>query len=142
MKRLLFAAAMLLFISGCATQSVKLSDAIPVPADRIYMADTKSEDFAEVTIIRDSGFIGSGCYASIFIDGELATKMSQTEKVSFRVKEGGHILGMTLRGRGLCNFGTDLQEQEFTVKPGDKKFYRAFIDPYGVPLIMPTTQIH
>lgn len=142
MKRLLFGAVIALIVTGCATQTVKLSDAKEAPQDRIFFKSEQGSDTANITIIRDSGFLGSGCVANVFIDGDIAVGLRPYEKVSFQIKEGEHIFGVTLRSGGPCNFGVDLQEKDIKLKAGERKYYRIFSSVDGVPAIIPTTQVH
>lgn len=142
MKRLWLSTMIILFISGCATQTVKLRDAKPVPDDRVYYQSQTGGNTGDVTIVRDSGMMGSGCHAQIFLDGELASDMRVSETVTFRVSEGDHIIGTTTKGGGLCSFSVDLQERDLKIKAGEKRYYRVFMDASGTPSIMPTTQAH
>lgn len=142
MKKLLFSMVIALIVAGCATQTVKLSDAKQVPTERIFFENYQDSNLSEITVIRDSGFIGAGCGARISIDGDLAAVLHTSEKVSFKVKGGEYIIGVTLQNGGLCNFGVDMQERELKIQPGERRFYRAFIDGNGTPSIMPTTQAY
>lgn len=143
MKKLFIAIATCLILVGCATQAVKISDAKNVPDDRVFFKNEAGDGAAEVVIIRDSGFMSSGCYIQLFIDGNLSASIDPSEKVSFKVKEGRHMFGATTQGsKGLCNFGDGMQEREFALNSGEKRYYRAFIDANGLPMIIPTTQAH
>lgn len=142
MKRLLFTAVISLFIVGCATQAVKLSDAKDVERDRVYLEDVTGNDTATITIIRDSGLMGKMCGARIYLDGKLAAMLESYEKVTFKIDSGEHIIGMNTQGSGLCSFGPDLEESSFNIKPKEIRYFRASVDTGGMPSVTPTTQVY
>ncbi|OBU11486.1 hypothetical protein [Morganella psychrotolerans] len=137
MKKLLLITVFTL--AGCATSAVNPDLARVAPKDRVFTSDAKSENTGSVTVIRDSGMVGGGCFATVFIDGERAAKLDPSEKTTFNVKEGEHILGASLEGRGLCSSGAARQEREFNINSGDNKYYRIFTDQNGNMDIKPTT---
>lgn len=66
MKKLLFVCSVGIFLTGCAgTSPVVLQKATQVPPDRILAQSEYNPDYAKVTIVRDSGFQGGGCYLGV-----------------------------------------------------------------------------
>lgn len=56
---------MAVVLAGCATAPVDSGRAKEVPPDRILAYGAPNPDYAKVEIIRDAGFLGSGCYLGV-----------------------------------------------------------------------------
>ena len=51
-------------LTGCMpTKQAPTSQVVPAPADRVFPIDAQSGPTGTITITRDVGFIGGGCYA-------------------------------------------------------------------------------
>lgn len=142
MKKLLFILLPFFILTACATSATNISDAKPAPSDRIYQDDYVGSDSSELVFVRDSGLMGTACLAKIYIDGKEYAGLKSGEKVKFKVSPGEHIIGVTLRGGGLCAFSADLVERDVNVSAGDVRAYRAFVDQGGNPSLMPTTKFN
>jgi hypothetical protein len=105
-----------------------------------HQAATDGDSFIVVT--RDIGYVGSGCYAAVFIDGEVAAKLGTGERAHFYVPSGDHVLGTWNTGSGLCGYreGKDRKEVSVSLKPGDTRKFRITINPNaGTVELNPTT---
>lgn len=120
---------------GCATTPVTVANSRLVEPDRVLGFNIQTEvRSAHIVVIRDDGFIGSGCYYAIHINGELAARLAPTERVDFYVAPGEILfrVGRDPLGRGLCAVGKDnWTQRETTVKAGETKFYRMTLDANG-----------
>ena len=99
---LFFAAFALL---GCATQPVSTAEAVPVPPDRILAPELLQQADGRGTVIvkRDSGKMGSGCSARLFVDAKPAADLRTSERVTLHLPGGDHIL--SAQPNGLCGGG-------------------------------------
>lgn len=139
MKRILAAAA-LLTLAGCATHVPKASQVRPVPAERALAFQSPSDGDATIVITRDAGFLGGGCFAGLYLDGDLVAKMDTGERATLHVPSGRHIVGTWSVGKALCGYreGKDRRETDATLKPGELRKYRILIGSAGLE-IAPTT---
>lgn len=79
MIRIIIALAVLA-LTGCATEVVPPSKAISAPSDRVFKYQQVFPDQATLVVVRDSGYIGGGCYATVFINGDRVAKLDPKEK--------------------------------------------------------------
>jgi hypothetical protein len=139
MKRILIALAALAIV-GCATQAPKQSQIKAVPADRAMAFQSPSDGDATIIVTRDVGFAGGGCFAGLYLDGDLVAKMDTGERASLYVPSGRHVIGTWNVGKALCGYreGKDRRETDATLKPGETRKFRILIGNAGVE-ITPTT---
>ncbi len=83
--------------------------------------------------------VGSMCYASVYINGDLVARLGTKEKVNLNLNHGEVAVGTKLDGSGICSFGGERQEVFVTVSPGETKYLRIFTDQNGNMDIRPTT---
>ncbi|HAS1199295.1 MULTISPECIES: hypothetical protein [Enterobacteriaceae] len=105
--------ALLTLLAGCSTQPVNTEQASVVPPDRVWdkKATSKTPDTGVIIVKRDSGFIGSACLASVYLDGNPIADLSTREKVTLYAKPGRHILSATPHGwcaGGMVEVGADV----------------------------------
>jgi hypothetical protein len=134
--RMLLLAVVLL--SGCATTPVSPTEASRVPAERLLAFQESAPDrTATLVVTRDSGLLGSGCFASFLIDGTHAARFGPGETAQFRVTPGEIVLrnGVDLMGRGLCGFGSSdyWTQRETILRAGETKYFRLSLDASGKP---------
>ena len=126
MKAIVLGFVVLINISGCATSPVSIKDAQTVPADRILRMERLPLDGnARALFVRDEGFLGSGLYQHLYIDGKKAASLNPGEKVEFVLSPGEHIFGVI----PTDPFGTtSLNSIDQDLKPGKRYFYRIKTD--------------
>ncbi|MCT8871580.1 hypothetical protein [Shewanella xiamenensis] len=132
--RLITASTLIALLTGCATSAVTIDKAKPAPAERVLINNVDSKE-AKITIIRDSGFMGGGCYVDVFLNDNLAAKLDTAEKVTFNIKSGELILGSKLSGSALCG-GASIRHFETSISQGQHKLYRVMTDQNGNPQII------
>jgi hypothetical protein len=124
MKSTLFAAAIAIVLSGCATTPTPTSSARPVPSDRVlapqYFHRHDAGD-VEVIVKRDQGFSGGGTGIVLHLDGKPVAKLASGEIVRLYLPPGRYLLGVI----PTVNVGShSLQETEAVVTPGSLQVYR------------------
>ncbi|WP_155950898.1 hypothetical protein [Rhodanobacter sp. OR87] len=135
-----FAALMLV---GCATKQVRPGDAHFVPADRAIALQTPVDGGGAVTIVRDAGFLGGGCYAGVFVNGTLAAKLNPSEKVRLYLPAGRSIIGAHSVGAALCGMKIQARGErasEIIVTAGDNLFFRLALSTDGTVTVTPLVQ--
>jgi hypothetical protein len=107
MKKLLLL-MFLLLTTGCATTPVPMSEAKRAPSARVLAFQSAGGDkTCTLTVIRDEGFPGGGCYCAIWVNRILAARLDVGEFVHFHVEPGEVLLrvGWDPQGKGLCALG-------------------------------------
>lgn len=137
--RILIGVAALALLAGCATSPVPNSQALKAPSDRLLAHQTELPDAGRITVIRDSGMLGGGCFATVFINGERAAKLNPKEKATFILPPGEWVIGAALEGAGLCGVNEKRTEAETQLKQGQDKFFRIFSTPDAGLDVRPTS---
>ncbi len=130
----LFIAALAMASVACATTPTPRSQATPVPANRLMGFQAPEADSGNLIVTRDQGYLGSGCFYALSINGALAARMDVGESARFFVPPGELLLrvGRDPQGRSLCGVGQDdWTQRESFVKPGETKYFRLSIDANG-----------
>lgn len=130
----------LIMLAGCATSPVPSAQAIKAPQERLLAYQAPLDGSGTLTVIRDSGFTGSGCYATVFLNGERAAKLAPEEKATFILAPGEWIVGAAIEGDGLCGALNEKRtETEANLKQGQDKYFRVFSDPEAGLDVRPTS---
>ncbi len=135
--RILIAAVAVAMLAGCASTAISVRDAKPVPADEVYAFQSKPVgDSGKITVVRDSGAVGSGCDIVVYVDGRKAAKIGTGQRATFYLPPGSPNLGAGLAGSGLCA-GAAIRTIAATVHSGKESLYRIsgdiggfYIGPY------------
>lgn len=129
-----------LILAGCATTPPSLADIKPVPKERLFNFQEKTDKTTAIlTVTRDTGFLGGGCFYAFSINNKLAARLNPSESTRFYV-EPGELIMRTSRdpqGKGLCALGQDDWTQRETVMhAGENKAFRMTIDQNGKSDVM------
>ncbi|MDC7944923.1 hypothetical protein, partial [Raoultella ornithinolytica] len=127
MKKIALALA-IVTVTGCSTTVVPPSQAISASKEHVFKYQENEGNNGSLTIVRDSGFVGAGCYATVYLNGERVAKLDPKEKATFYLSEGEWAVGANLEGKGLCSLNRERQERFFNIKAGEKKAARVFTD--------------
>jgi len=134
MRRIIATGALLLALGGCATSPMQVSEARPVPASEMYAIKIEdAEDAGRLTIFRDDGFVGAGCDAVFYIDGQRAAKIAPGQKASFVLPPGEVNIGTGLAESGLCA-GVAIKTIAANIKPRKEVIYQINWDTQGFSL--------
>lgn len=136
MKRILAVIALAALITGCATKPISTELAKSVPEKQILDKSllTPKENTGKVIIKRDSGFMGSGCLSTVYVDGKEIANLDPAEKIEIYPSVGRHIFSAW--PKGLCGGG--MSEQEGVVVNDKTIMYRIGYGTNGDYGIYPT----
>ncbi|MGI2152613.1 hypothetical protein ACROAK_07000 [Shewanella oncorhynchi] len=129
--RMITISLVLFMLGGCATSSVSYDKAKNVPEDRVAL---KTQGEYSFTVIRDDGWTGSGCYADLYIDEQLAAKFESGEKATFRTDENRVMLKVTNSGAALCSYDGGTNYYEAFLELDKHKIYRIHVNYDGAGL--------
>lgn len=132
----------MLLLAGCATKPVATSDARQVAPTSTAGQASPGEPSGQLVVVRDKGWMGSGCYISILVNGQSVARLDTGEKVTLEIKPGRLMLGATPDGNGLCKSGMaqrNKRETQVTVELGDKLVYRVATSENGELNIGPSS---
>jgi hypothetical protein len=129
--RILIGAVAVMLLAGCSTSPMSARDADPVPGDELYAFQSKTASTtSRITVIRDGGFVGSGCDLVFYIEGRRAAKIGPGQRASFYVEPGAVNLGTGLAESGLCA-GAAIKTISANLKPGTESRFRISGDMSG-----------
>lgn len=99
-----FAVAALVFFAGCSTVKVEPGSASMVLHDQILdsIYANPLDGRERVSIVRDSGFLGSGCNYMIFIDNVNIAWLKPAQRIDLYLPYGDHTIEVVNPGNGLC----------------------------------------
>lgn len=129
--RKILTAMSLVALTGCATAPTPVATADMVPATAIYGFQQKTaESSGKITVIRDSGFTGSGCDILFYIEGQRAATIAAGQKASFYVPPGDINLGAGPVFSAVCG---SLSVRAITAKiqPSQESLFRLSGDMQG-----------
>jgi hypothetical protein len=122
--------------AGCATMQVPPSQARPVPADRVLASGSDGD--AEIVVVRDSGFMGAGCFHGLEVNRRLVARMDAGEILRIRVPAGDLLLTVRSdpQGKALCGAFPGVRVQrEFAIKAGEVKHFRLVVGSGGLDVM-------
>lgn len=74
----------LLTMTGCATEAVLPSQAKQTPSERLLKYQEQSKETKSVLIVvRDKGFLGSGCYTGVYLNDEKSAILNPGKRRRF-----------------------------------------------------------
>lgn len=130
MKKIFLAAALISLI-GCATEAVLPSQAKQAPQERILKYQNTAPDrTATLIVVRDSGYLGSGCFTGVYLNDVKAAILNPAEKVTFHLKPGEW--NVAIKGEGkLCLSDAVPVGSYVNIRSGETKAVRLFADSSG-----------
>lgn len=129
--KLIVGALAVMLLAGCASSAISVRDAKPVPSDEVYAYQSKpAGESGKITVVRDSGAVGSGCDIVVYVDGRKAAKIGTGQRATFYLPPGTPNLGAGLAGSGLCA-GAAIRTIGATVRTGKESLYRISGDMAG-----------
>lgn len=129
--KLIVGALAVVLLAGCASSAIPVSQADPVPRDELYAFQSKpAGESGKVTVVRDSGMVGSGCDIVVYVDGRKAAKIGTGQRASFYLPPGNPSIGAGLAGSGLCG-GAAIRTISANVQSGKESLYRISGDMSG-----------
>ncbi|MEC4022200.1 hypothetical protein VSO52_05285 [Pseudomonas fulva] len=130
--QILIGALGLALLAGCTTSAISVQQAEPVPSDELYAYQSRSGSTSgALTVVRDSGALGSGCDIVVYVDGKRSAKVGPGQRATFYLPPGQPNLGIGLAGSGLCG-GMAVRSITGSVEAGKETVYRISGDMSGV----------
>lgn len=131
-----------ILVAACATIPTPISQAQPVPGERVYVQPTESTaNSARVFIVRDDVQMlwGDYGYHQVFLNGKRIATLAKREQLLVNLEPGDYVLGV------LFTFGADRTEPyaagwsvyslDQTLQSGRTYYYRVLIDGNGASRI-------
>ena len=111
---------------GCSTQPMAPEAAHAVPPERVYKHIVATDPKpVPVSIVRDSGMMGSAVYQHLSINGERLASIDVGERLDIRLDPGTYVFGVI----PTDGFGTHTEQAtEATLERGKQYFFRVMID--------------
>ncbi|TVT77478.1 MAG: hypothetical protein FHP92_04720 [Denitromonas halophila] len=141
-KKTLVVVLSLAVLSGCAgsitTNPISINSAKPVPADRLLAFQGASEGLVKITITRDSGFLGGGCFIGFALAGQFAARFDPEEKAEFYIEPGKVQMSAVPdpQGQGLCGAGGwDPVIERYDIAPNETNIFRISMGMYRRPRV-------
>jgi len=120
---------------ACHTTPVSLEEASPTPSTRLLaFQDTNHPVNSRVTVIRDKGLGGAGCFLEIYVNETVAARIDKGEKATFNLSPGPLLLGVgpDLKGPLLCGYDPGNSTQiRTTLGPNEEKVFRISLSAGG-----------
>ena len=129
MKKIILALC-IIATSGCATSAISPDKASPVPSSRVFAFQNSNEHNPVLTVVRDTGMLGSGCFYGLYVNGERAALLNTGERVDLHLKPGEWNIGFKGEGK-VCISDDSLSEKEISLSASQHKAVRLFADLGG-----------
>lgn len=126
-------------LSACGTTPVKFSAAATTSQDRVFAWKNSGDGLSPVIVVRDRGFMGSGVYQALKVDGALVAKLDPGEAVTLYIPSGDHVFGV-IPTPDILDAHT-IQEVSVRIERGRTHYLRISIGPEGTSRIAPTAEV-
>ena len=129
--KLLFISVVALCLAGCATEAVLPSQAKQAPKERLLKFQSPGVgEQAKLIVVRDKGFLGSGCFVGVYLNQEKAAILDPGEKAEFYLKPGEWNVALMGEGK-MCISDKIPAGRDFVLTANTTKAVRLFADPSG-----------
>jgi hypothetical protein len=128
--RLIAAVLPVVLLAGCSSWQPEAEYIKPVPAERLLGYQTPLTQGGQLTVNRDFGGMGGGCYVAILVDRQVAARIGVGEQAQFQVPVGTRVLGIGIDEADdtLCGMGRLRRELAVKVTPGTQQQFRILSD--------------
>lgn len=129
----------LIATAGCTTSPISSKAAKPVPKDRMFALNTPGPGLVKMTVTRDSGLLGSGCYVGLALAGQFVARFDPEESADFYVTPGPVQMSAVPdpEGKALCAAGWDPVIEKYLVTAEGSNLYRISLGMYRRPRVIP-----
>ncbi|QMR80091.1 hypothetical protein HV097_04575 [Enterobacter roggenkampii] len=129
--KLLFISVVALCLAGCATEAVLPSQAKQAPKERLLKFQSPGVgEQAKLIVVRDKGFLGSGCFVGVYLNQEKAAILDPGEKAEFYLNPGEWNVALMGEGK-MCIADKIPAGRDFMLTANTTKAVRLFADPSG-----------
>jgi hypothetical protein len=126
--------AVVVALAACSTSPVSTAEAVDVPASRVLDTSLLLPRAGTVPVVikRDSGFVGGGCNAKVFINGTQVAELSTSEKLTVHLERGQHMLA------AQHNCMRTIAEASVSIQDSSPRNFRISTGAMGEFTIQPT----
>lgn len=128
MKKMLAASALVLVLSGCATQNVAGTGSYQsVPDDRVVgtlLQPSAGEPSGVVIVKRDPGMVGAALSSVLLVDGKPVARIKPGEFFQFRSQLGERLFGVSWSDNLGAVATSSTREIAVDIKPGQTYYLR------------------
>lgn len=94
MKRFVVFCLITVLAAACATSPLALTDAKPVPADRVFAhGQPIVGPSGQLVVVRDQGAFGAACPIAVYVDLIVAAHFRTSETLTLHLAPGPHVIG-------------------------------------------------
>ncbi|SMB81369.1 hypothetical protein SAMN05660772_01828 [Pasteurella testudinis DSM 23072] len=139
MKKLVLLGLLSLFLASCAgTAPVPEQLAKNIPPERVLAYQEYNPEYAKVTIIRDSGFQGGGCYLGVMYRQTILARFDTSEKAVFYIPEGDWPFAVTADpyGKWLCYGSFNPLTKTQQIRKDKENLFRISLNPWRMPQLI------
>lgn len=129
MKKL-FTLSIILALTACATTAVLPQNAKQAPSSRVFLYQKNEGNTAKLTVVRDSGYLGSGCFSAVYLNNKKAAILEPGEKATFNLPAGEWNVATKGEGK-MCISDVIPTGRDFMLSSEQIKAVRLFADPSG-----------
>ncbi len=135
-----------LLIVACTTNPDSLGEANRTPQARLLaFQNITSDNTSTITLIRDTGIVGSACYLLVYVNATLAARMDSGEVAQFYIPPGPLFLwvGPEKKGKGYCQVGEGYSAQiDTSMEEHEEKRFRVSWVSDGTIWISPIANLY
>ncbi len=130
--------------SGCTafvrTETISPDRATPIPSERIFAFQQQKPGDISLVVTRDHGFMASGCFVGLTIEGSLAARFNSEETATFFVPAGTTQMAVVPdpQAKGLCALGWDPVLENYELKATARNSFRISFGAYRRPRLLPS----
>lgn len=97
--RLICIAILFVLLAGCSSIPADSANVKQVPPERLLAFQQPVEGGGQITVNRDIGMIGGGCYLALSIDRKVSARIGIGEEAHFQVSAGATSLALVLTSK-------------------------------------------
>lgn len=133
-------------LGGCVqpTKQPRPDQVTAVPADRMLDFGAQAAPTGSISVTRDVGLVGAGCFLGLYVDGKPAAHFETGERAVIALSAGRHVItSRSVGGRGLCGANSEERQVarshsiEIFVEAGQMRSYRIHTRTEGESTIEP-----
>jgi hypothetical protein len=131
--------------TGCTalvrTEALPATKASQVPSSRLLAYQQEKAGDTRLIVTRDRGFMASGCFLALAIEGTIAARFDPEETATFFVPNGKVQMAVVPdpSARGLCSVNSwDPVLDNYELKVDGRNSFRISLGAYRRPRVVPS----
>jgi hypothetical protein len=140
--RLICIAIPFVLLAGCSSIPADSANVKQVPPERLLAFQQPVEGGGQITVNRDIGMIGGGCYLAVSIDRKVSARIGIGEEAHFQVPAGARIVGIGIdeQDDSLCSKGRLHRELSVELQSGATQYFHIVSEAKSGFGIVPAAQ--